>query len=214
MRTPEPLIIVLFVLTFAFIVPGVPAYSLDAESSFANGLNLINTSNYTEAVSAFDEALALEPSYYEALNGKADALNRNGNYSGALGASNESLAINGSYAEGWINRGYILYNLGWYDEELDAYDKAISIDPKNANAWFNRGYALAARGKYDAALQAFDKVGAIDPGYPYLEGNRKTVETYRDATLPFYIKYGTWILIFGAAIVVIGVWLYGLKKKR
>jgi len=206
--------LILILLALAFAAPGISAYSGAAESYYVTGQSLINSKNYTEAVSEFDAALALEPSFYEALNGKADALNRNGNYSGALDASNKSLALNASYAQGWINRGYILYNLGRFDEELKAYDQAIAIDPENANAWFNRGYALAARGQYDAALQAFDKVGAIDPDYPYLEGNRQTVETYRNATLPFYVRYWTWILVFVAALVVIGVYLYGLKKKR
>ena len=86
--------------------------------------------------------------------------------------------------------------------------------PANATAWFNRGYALAAQGHYDEALQAFDKVQALDPEYPYLEGNRKTVQEYKDATTPFYIRYGGWILVFTGAVLVAGVWLYGLKKRR
>ena len=205
---------ILFLVAFSLILPASSAYSATAESYYTSGLGLINSRNYTEAVNAFDAAIALEPGYYEAWNAKADALNRNRQYADALESSNRSLAINPGYIQGWINRGYILYNLGRYDDELAAYNQAITIDPDNATAWFDKGYALAARGKYDDALQAFDKVAAIDPNYPYLEGNRQTVEKYRNATTPFIYRYATWIVLAAAVIAVIGIWLYGLRKKR
>ena len=206
------IVVVLFALVF--FLPASAAYSPAAESQYTVGLNLIESGNYSEAVKAFDTALAEEPSYYEAWNARADALNRNRNYAEALDSSNRSLALNPSSVQGWINRGYILYNLGRYGEELAAYDTAIALDPKNATAWFNRGYALAAQGHYDEALSAFDTVKSLDPDYPYLEGNRKTVQEYKDATTPFYIRYAGWILVFAGAIVVVAVWLYGLKKRR
>lgn len=214
MRTVPFVACVLFLSALCLIAPASSAYSPAAEEQYSAGQALINSGNYTEAIRAFDAALALEPSFYEAWNARADALNRNKDYTGALESSNRSLALNPSFVQGWINRGYILYNLGRYDEELGAYQQAITLDPKNATAWFDQGYALAARGDYDGALRSFDEVKTLDPEYPYLEGNRETVQKYKDATTPFYIRYGGWILVFAGAVVVAGVWLYGQKKKR
>jgi len=214
MGNVSPITAVLVLVALGLLLPGAVAYAGPAEADYATGLNLISSGNYTGAVGAFDAAIALEPGYHEAWNGKADALNRNKQYADALAASDRSLALDPSYVQGWINRGYILYNLGRYDDELKAYDQAIAIDPQNATAWFDRGYSLAAQGDYEGALQAFDKVSAIDPNYPYLEGNRKTVEKYRDATLPFYIRYENWIILFSAVIIVAVIWLYSLRKKK
>lgn len=214
MRKVPFVALVLFLSALSLILPASAAYSPASEDQYTAGQTMIGNGNYTDAIRAFDAALALEPSFFEAWNARADALNRNGNYTEALESSNRSLALNPSYIQGWINRGYILYNLGRYDEELEAYNQAITIEPKNATAWFDRGYALAARGEYDEALRSFDQVKTLDPDYPYLEGNRETVEKYRDATAPFYIRYAGWILVFAGAIVVAGVWLYGRKKKR
>src|SRR5512137_1224195 len=87
---------------------GIPvsAYSADATNLYNAGRDRTESGEYTEAI-------ALEPSYYEAWNGLADALNRNGQFNDALAASNRSLGINPNYVNGWINRGQILYNIGY-----------------------------------------------------------------------------------------------------
>jgi tetratricopeptide (TPR) repeat protein len=196
-----------------FIVPA-GAYGSSAESLYTNGNNLIKSRNYTDAVAAFEGAVALEPSYFEAWNGKADALNRNGQYTAALQASDQALAINPLYKQGWINRGYILYNLGKYDDELIAYEKVIEIDPLDPDGWFNRGYALAAMGKYDEAIRSFDKVAEISPEYPNLAANRNIAEKNRDAATPFYIRYAGVIVMAALLITFIGIGIYNWRRKR
>lgn len=182
------------------------AYAPQAVSSYETGAELVRVGDYTGAMKAFDAAIALEPSYFEAWNGKADAFNRQQKYPEALNASDTALAISPAYARGWINRGYILYNLGRYDEELAAYERAAAIDPGNADAWFNRGYALAGSGQYDEAIRSFDRVAEINPGYPNLEANRRIAEKNREAATPFVVRYAVWIipaLLIAAYIAVV-----------
>jgi tetratricopeptide (TPR) repeat protein len=179
----------------AFICIPVSAYSADATTLFNTGRNLTISGNYTAAVIAYNNAITLEPAYFEAWNGKADALNRNAQFTDALAASNRSLEINPDYVNGWINRGQILYNIGYenedvvhdmekanalYAEQLRAFEKAVSLDPNNAEAWFNRGYALAGMKRYDEAIDAFDRVKVIDPSYPNLQKNREIAVQLRD----------------------------------
>jgi tetratricopeptide (TPR) repeat protein len=192
------------------------AYAPSAESACTAGLALVSAGNYTEAVSAFDRAIAIEPSYFEAWNGKADAYNRLGDYESALAASDRALAIEPSYVQGWINRGYILYNLGQYDEELAAYEKAIEIDPESPDAWFNRGYALAGLKRYDEAIASFDRVAEIDPNYPNLVANRRIAEKSAEAAQPFYIRHLPAITAFAviaAAVLLVVLWARGQKPK-
>jgi tetratricopeptide (TPR) repeat protein len=173
----------------------VSAYSADSMNLYHLGYNLTGSGNYSGAVAAYNNAVTLEPAYFEAWDGLADALNRNGQFNDALAASNRSLEINPNYVTGWINRGQILYNIGyWYEntahdaatadalyaEQLNAFERAISLDPHNAEAWFNKGYALAGMQRYDEAIVAFDQVEVIDPSYPNLQKNREIAAQLRD----------------------------------
>jgi len=184
-------------LLLASICISVSAYSSEATKLYTAGRDLTGTGNYTGAVAAYNNAITLDPSYYEAWDGMADALNRNGQFNDALAASNHSLEIYPGYVNGWINRGQILYNIGyWYEdvahdtatanalyaEQLTAFEKAISLDLGNAEAWFNKAYALAGMQRYDEAIAAFDQVRVIDPSYPNLQKNREIAVQLRDAT--------------------------------
>src|SRR4030042_3182091 len=183
-------------LTASICIP-VSAYSPDATKLYTTGRDLTGSGNYTGAVAAYHSAITLEPLFYEAWDGMADALNRNGKFNDALAASNRSLEIHPDYVKGWINRGQILYNIGyWYEdvahdtatanalyaEQLTAFEKALSLDPDNAEAWFNKGYALAGMRRYDEAIAAFDQVKIIDPTHPNLQKNREIAVQLRDKT--------------------------------
>jgi tetratricopeptide (TPR) repeat protein len=197
-KVPYRVLIVLLIITFICIP--VSAYSADAMSLYNSGYNLTASGNYSGAVALYDKAITLEPAYFEAWNGMADALNRNGNFNDALAASNRTLEINPDYVDGLINRGQILYNIGFryedvahdmvtantlYAEQVSAFEKAVSLDPNNAEAWFNKAYALAGMKRYDEAIAAFDRVKVIDPTYPNLEKNREiAVQLRNKATTP------------------------------
>jgi tetratricopeptide (TPR) repeat protein len=169
------------ILVSCIVIP-VSAYSADAISLFEQGNAFMKNKNYSEALRVYDKAIMTEPDYFEAWNGKADALNRAQHFHDALNASDRVLILKPDYVPGWINRGYILYNLGRYDEELKAYETAITLDPASPEAWFNKGYSLASMKRYDEAIAAFNKVQALDPTYPNLAGNKQIAEQYRNAT--------------------------------
>jgi tetratricopeptide (TPR) repeat protein len=172
-----------FLTLFFLVLLTLPvmAYSSDATDWYTQGNILMKNKNYSGAITAYDKAVTLSPEYYEAWNGKADALNRVQRFSDALAASDKTLSLNPEYVQGWINRGYILYNLGRTDEELKAYETAISINPSSPDAWFNKGYSLAGMKRYDEAITAFDKVQSLDPNYPNLAANRRIAEQNRNA---------------------------------
>lgn len=186
-------LIALFIIT-TLCMP-VSAYSTDATNLFNTGRDRTESGNYPGAMAAYNSAIALEPSYYEAWDGLADALNRNGQFNEALAASNRSLELHPGYVQAWINRGQILYNIGYqyedgahnkaaadalYAAQLAAFEKAVTLDPNNAEAWFNKGYALAGMRRYDEAIAAFDQVKVIDPSYPNLQKNREIAVLLRN----------------------------------
>ena len=163
----------------------VVAYSSDAIWWFEQGNAFMKNKNYSEANRVYDKAITFEPDYFEAWNGKADALNRAQKFTEALEASDRVLVLKPDYVQGWINRGYILYNLGRYDEELKAYETAITLDPASPDAWFNKGYSLAGMKRYDEAIAAFNRVQVLDPTFPKLAANIRIAEQNRNATTSF-----------------------------
>lgn len=204
----------LFILFFlaSFTLP-VMAYSSDATNWFVQGNTLMKNKNYSQAIAAYDNATILEPDYFEAWNGKADALNRVQKFNEAIAASDITLSLNPNYIQGWINRGYILYNLGRYEDELKAYEQAISIDPSSPDAWFNKGYSLAGMKRFDEALSAFDKVRSLDPDYPNLAANRRIAEQSRDAAAPWYVKNAPLMGIIALLIIGALAWFISAKRK-
>jgi len=217
---------VLILCTFCF---PVLAYSPGATQWYAQGNAAIAAGNNTAAIIAFDQAIALEPTYFEAWDGKADALNRDGQFSDALTASDRALGINPDYVQGWINRGQILYNIGYYyedqkqdltkaneyyNQQLLAFEKAISLDPASADAWFNKGYALAGMKRYDEAIAAFDKVKEINPEYPKIDQNKKIAQQLRDQATPDYMKFLPVVAMIAVIIIGIAIWFVFLKEKN
>jgi len=206
------------------------AYSDNAVQLFDEGNQYLAAKNYTRAVTAFDQAIALEPTYYEAWDRKADALNRAGEFSDALAASTQAIGIHPNYADGWINRGQILYNIGYYYEDqqqnpakaqeyytqqLLAFEKATEIEPGNPEAWFNKGYALAGMKRYDEAIAAFDRVQALDPAYPNLALSQKQARVLRDAATPVYVRYAVPIIgIVTIAAILAGWYLHSRKRSE
>jgi tetratricopeptide (TPR) repeat protein len=221
----------LIVVLLALLFLSVPAsgYSPDAVTLYEQGTALVAADNLSGAITSFDQALLLEPEYYEAWDARADALNRDGQFSRALESSTRALAINSSYLPGWINRGQILYNLGYvyedqkkdpvkaneyYLQQIQAFEKAIALDPTNADAWFNKAYALAGMKKYDEAIAAFDKVKELDPAYPKIDKNREIARQLKDSVTPFYVTYAP--VIIGIAAILIGIlfWTLFLREKE
>jgi tetratricopeptide (TPR) repeat protein len=221
--------ILLFLISGLLVISPAAAYSPEAVALYDQGVSLLNGGNYSLAAGAFGQAIQREPEYFEAWNGKADALNRAKECSLALAASNSSIRINPAYVKGWINRGQILYSLGfmyedqfhdtktavaYYQEQLDAFEKATTLDPGNADAWFNKGYALCGMGRCQEGIVAFERVAELDPHYPYLEGNIKNARMLAESQKPFYVKYAVGLALLGILGAGIGWWAYSRKKSR
>ena len=228
LRSSLGLSVLAFLILCSLCIPAL-AYSPEATQWYEQGTAAIAAGNNTAAIQAFDQAIALEPTYFEAWDAKADALNRDGQFSEALRASDRALGINPEYVQGWINRGQILYNMGYvyedqkndltkaneyYNQQLLAFEKAISLDPTNADAWFNKGYALAGMKRYDEAIAAFDTVKQINPDYPKIDQNKKIAQQLRNQATPDYMKFLPVIAMIAVVIIGIAIWFVFLREKK
>ncbi len=150
----------LFLLVL-IVCPIVTAYDSSAVQYYNDGVDLVNAGRYSEAIAAFDQALAIDPSFSEAWYNRGTTLSNLGRYSEALNSLDRAVALNPNYFEAWGNRGTALVKLGRYSEAISSYDRAIALNPNDAVARSNRQLALEKQSQAESTPLTYAPIGAI-----------------------------------------------------
>lgn len=139
--------------------------------------NFTHNGSIDEAVSAYDEALKIEPENTTILIRKASDLNIIGKgnesleiYQKALGLLDQELKENQSNAEAWMKKAGILRTLNKqnesalaYERALDAYGSRIEKNPEDTDARLRKAKVLHILGRWDEALEAYDNATKVSP---------------------------------------------------
>ncbi|HVP95816.1 tetratricopeptide repeat protein [Methanoregula sp.] len=134
-----------------FLVASVAAE--DATEWYTKAQNAAATGDYTDAVTYYNNAIALNPTYDAAYAGDAAALNALGQYSAALTAANQALAIRSS-PTALGARADALFYLGRYNDAVGAYQNYTAVVYNHASAYCNLGYSY---------VQVNDSANALTP---------------------------------------------------
>ena len=97
------------------------------------GNDFLNTSEYTKAMTNYEQVLKLDSRSVEALNGKGMVLNSLGKYSEAISWFDMALKIDPNYVDALYNKADALGELGSYDEAFTWTEKALAIDTARQN---------------------------------------------------------------------------------
>jgi len=164
--------IIFAVILVNIIISPVLAQSVDYWIN--QGKTYFNQERRSEAVEAYDKALAIESNNIDALYGKAVALTdiSDLNKSGPTWVKlkeeiDKLLTANPKNAQAWVYKGDRL--LFWGASDTDgvnseqAYDKALSLDPNNVRAFIGKGNYKLGNQHYQDAVTFYDKALAIDP---------------------------------------------------
>jgi tetratricopeptide (TPR) repeat protein len=95
-----------------------------------------------EALSAFNEAIRLDPQSALAYNGKGNALQELRQYQEAVSAFDEAIRLNPQDSGFHFNKGNLLYDRGQYKEAVQEYDIALRLNPQDTDISRNRELAL------------------------------------------------------------------------
>ncbi len=166
------------VLIMVFICSSAIAADNQSVQYFNEGINYFHLGRYTDAVTSFDKAIAINPNDAVVWNNRGLAQYYLKNYMGAVVSFDKAVVINQDYDEAWYNRGSALYSLEKYSDAIVSFDKAITIKPNYADAWNNRGFALSALGLYTDAVASFDKALAINPNAAGVWNNRGLAQSH------------------------------------
>jgi len=156
-----------------------------ARQWFNEGYTLADSQRYLEAVTAYDEAIKLQPNEGTFYINKGFALRNLRKYEEALKTYNEAIRQDPNNAQAYNNKGTVLALLQRHAEAVAAFDKAIHLEPKEATAYYNKGLALYAQNKFVEAIAAFDVAIKYKSNYPeayYNKGNALfNVQRYDEA---------------------------------
>jgi len=95
----------------------------------AQGCELCEQETYKEAVSAFDQAIALNPKYCQAWSNRANALCALKRYAEALDSYDRAVSMQPEYHQAWFNRGLLLTEMMAYGNAIESYNRAIALHP-------------------------------------------------------------------------------------
>ncbi len=126
------------------------------------GIYLSRLNRHTDALTAFDKALQVDPRNADAWISCGIELRKLNRDEDAMAAFVKSIEVHPNNSRAWMLRGMLLGRLDRDEEALIAFDKAVELDPNRAHAWVHRGIALRVLDRDEEALAAFDKAIALD----------------------------------------------------
>ena len=166
-------------------VDKTPVLDTDKDEYY-RGRTLSTLGNFEAAIKHFDNALRVNPQFYEAWCGKGAnlyALNSSTENSKllyeAIRCFDNASKINPQFTEAWYKKGLCLAKLGAVTcnlkrlkEAIECFDKALTINQQFAAGWCGKGMALDSWGgisrdakRLSEAIECFDKALRINPRF-------------------------------------------------
>jgi tetratricopeptide (TPR) repeat protein len=135
------------------------------------GYYLANRGHIAEAMENYQKALAINPSYEDALNNMGYALAGQKRNAEAIPYYERALRVRPNHVEVNNNLGNALSEIGRLDEAIQHYRIALKEKPDHADAHNNLGIALAMQGKLDEAIPHFRDAIRFKPDYASAHSN-------------------------------------------
>lgn len=148
---------------FQFSTSSPSATVADACSAFREGQQLDRQGKHAEAITAFSEALRLQPNSAEAYHWICGAYYGVREFEKALVSCNEAIRLKPDLAGAYNNRGLAYWNLRQYDRAAEDFRKAVRLLPNYATAHRNLGSLYSSRQQYDLALSEYSEAVRLLP---------------------------------------------------
>lgn len=159
-----------------------------ARDCFYHGVDLFNKGDFSAALAAFDQAVALMPEFPLAWNNRGLCLSNLGRHSEALESYDRALNhAQEEFPEVWENRSASLSNLGQEEAAQKSFERAIALKPQEpeprtintlptqqaeAKTSFYQGVQKFNQGDFAAALVEFDRAVELMPEFALAWNNR------------------------------------------
>jgi tetratricopeptide (TPR) repeat protein len=120
---------------------------------------------YAEAVSSYEQALALKAEYPDVLCNLGIARQALKHFDQALDCFNAAIVCKADYAEVYSNRGILRLQLKQYEQAVSDCQIAIELKPEFLSGYTNLGVALGELKRFAEALIIYEQSLEIDPDF-------------------------------------------------
>lgn len=141
----------------------VTALNASAAALLKQGVELEAAGRLPEAITAHEQALAIDPQFEQVRLNLITLYARTGQTAKAEAHYRELQTINPNLAESHYNFGVLLLEQKRMAEAAAAFRRTLEINPQFAAAHLNYGVALEAQQQYDDALQQYRLAAEIQP---------------------------------------------------
>lgn len=129
------------------------------------GITYGKTSQFAQAIEAFQQAVRINPEYAEAWNDLGVTYAKTGQSAQAIEANRRALRINPEFAKAWYNLGNAYAKTGQSAQAIEAYRQALRINPEKAEAWNSLGATYDDAGQFAKAIETLQQAVRIKPEY-------------------------------------------------
>ena len=145
---------------------------LVARAFFSIGYLHSEQNENDQAISAYDQSIALSPKFPEAFNSRGLVKATLENYEDAILDFDEAIRLDSDFAEVFYNRGNANRSLKEYEKAIADYDEAIRLKPDFAGSYHYRGVSKNALGQHKDAITDYDEAIRLKPDYVEAYVNR------------------------------------------
>jgi predicted O-linked N-acetylglucosamine transferase (SPINDLY family) len=138
----------------------------DAQEHYRRANELRAQGELDAALAAYDQAVALDPTFANAYCNRGVTLGQLHRHVEALESFDHAVGQNPGDALAHYNRAGIQRQLAQLDAALASYDRAIEIRPDYAEAIFNRAVLLQELKRWEESLAAMHAALALNPAFP------------------------------------------------
>lgn len=138
--------------------------SSNAQLLLRKGNSLWRSGQTTEAIAAYDRAIALNPPILAEIHlAKGIVLQQADRNEEAISEYSKAVEIKPDFADAWYLQAIAQYNSRQYPEATQAIAKAIELNPKNYQYFTARGLILHDSDNYSESIKAYSKAIELLP---------------------------------------------------
>ena len=138
----------------------------EAEALYKNALNDLNSQRIPQAISGFEKALQVFPTYFMALQSLGSIRINEQKFAEAADLLSRAVVINEASFDSWYGLGYARYSLRQYTEAAAAAEKAVFRRADSPEANLLLGMAYRATKSFEKAEQALRKSVKLNDASP------------------------------------------------
>lgn len=208
----------------------------EATAYYNKGMAAFNLKRYEKAVGYYDQALSIDPEYFDAHYRKGMALYKSGNLREAISCYDKALrnsrgviiieeyetVMKSDCADVYYNKGKAHEDMGKIFEAMECYQNAVTIRPNHIEVNLHMGLASFKLGNSKTALKYYNNILSVNPKHTkalYNKGNalfslekfNLALKCYEDASL---IESKTDLSIQGSAFEMIKMMMSYSKARN